>query len=76
MPLSYKISNCKFRKNISAHPPCCLPFSQVRRTIEESIKAPVETLSVNVLTSRSMLPISISFGSGGCVRYDRGMGRG
>lgn len=47
------------------------------RTIEESIKAPgTETLSLNVLTSRGMHPISTSFGSSGRVGYDGGTGQG
>lgn len=35
-----------------------------------------ESLSLNVLTSRSIHPISTSFGSSGCVRYDGGTGWG
>lgn len=61
---------------LSSHQCCCLPFRKCVRPLRNLSKRRAETLSLNVLTSRGMHPISTSFGSSGCVRDDGGRGRG
>lgn len=55
---------------------CCLPFRKCVGPLRNLSKRRAETLSLNVLTSRGMHPISTSFGSSGRGRDDGGMGWG